>query len=205
MVLFTGKVISCFLCLQIFKADSFSFGSLRGFLENYPPQIAVGISSVVSTLFPVFYSSITMKNSTGLYQFLLHKPAHPLWNLWVRSCNDLKQVLFHIWLMGSTWHTDCLTNSGRAGWFQSTRNFLLLHLQAASQPSSWSLDFLTRIQTSVTCWPGKFGGHILSFPSGLIEASLFWLGVRGKSQACIFPLTGEQGSKPNSSLQRNLF
>lgn len=103
-----------------------------------------------------------MRNSMGLCQFLLYEPAHPLWNLCVRSCNDLKQVLFHIGL-----RTDCLTNSGRTGWFQSTRNSPLLHLQAASEPSSWSLDFLTRIQTSVTC-------DMVS-------------------------------SKPNSSLQRNLF
>lgn len=144
-------MVSCFLCLQIFKADSFSVGVLHGFLENYPLQITVGISSVVSTLFLVFYSPLTMRHAMGLCQFLLYEPAHPLRNLWGRSCNDRKQVLFHIGLMGSTWYTDCLTNSGRTGWFQSMRNSPLIHLQAASQPSPWSLDFLTRIQTSVTC------------------------------------------------------
>lgn len=187
----------------------FPFRGSSWVLRRYHPQITVGFSPAVPlTWREGLYCKLSIHfyplgTVMGLCQLLLNEPftlSKAIRSHYAMTPVRLSPHLTH----GKYSCMDCLTNSGRKGWLQSTRSSPCATSQQQACFSLPSLAFLRRRQPSAhSLWPGTFRGHTGSFPSGGVSL-LTW----GEGDIACLLVSVEKEARStltNSSLQRNPF
>lgn len=180
----------------------FPFGGSSCVLRRYHPQITVAFSPAIPwperrDSIEVVYSLLPTGTVMGLCQLLLNEPF--TLSMAIRSDYAMTPVRFSPHLIHGKYScVDCLTNSGRKGWLQSTTCAL-----PSSKPAS-----------ALHLWLSLNGGTHQCTSRDLITsedtqeafkaASLFWLEVREIAHACLSPLRGKQGPHSATALSEEI-